>query len=167
MTKVIEILVIGPTGSGKSHVLELIAKALYEEYGRHAQVVSHDLSCERGLGSPGTKPAVSDTIFNLRERGEVSFRKLGERRVSSGSQLDSPDVSPVVQGEAISFALDPLDQAIESTARVMRDEREQMASLSMTLGGGVPATAVHNRMGEHLDLLLEAQLKRVTAHEAR
>lgn len=86
MTKVIEIVVIGDTGSGKSHVLELIDKALRTEYGHHVQIASHDLSLERGLGSPGEKPRVSDTIFNLREQGVPVGNCSAYRSAHSDSQ---------------------------------------------------------------------------------
>lgn len=83
--------------------------------------------------------------------------------------IDKPDeqVSTVtpIHGEAMSFALDPLEQAIESTTRVMRDELDHMAHISRSLEGNVPTTAIYNRMGDHLDALLAAQLKRVTADE--
>jgi hypothetical protein len=47
----------------------------------------------------------------------------------------------------------------------MRDEREHMAQISMTLGGDIPATSLYSRMGSHLDELLAVQLKRVSADE--
>lgn len=68
-----------------------------------------------------------------------------------------------VQGEAISFVLDPLEQAIESTARVLRDEHEHLAQISMTLSGDVPLSPVYKRMSAHLEALLSQQLKRVQA----
>ena len=176
MTKVIEILVIGDTGSGKSHVLELIDKALRDGYGPHVQITSHDLSLERGLGSPGEKPRVSDTIFNLRERGTASgggqssgslkvevdtsaidsalekIEALGKdywlRKISSGTASVE-----AVQGFTTGYAIDPLESAIELIVRMM-DER--MASdRSPSLNVGVML------MG-HLEELLAEQLRRVT-----
>ncbi|MCF7541829.1 hypothetical protein [Pseudomonas petrae] len=70
-----------------------------------------------------------------------------------------------IQGEALSFMLDPLEQAIESTARVMRDERDHMAEISMTMAGNVPTTFLYSRLGKHLDELLAAQLMRVSRYE--
>lgn len=242
MTQMIEIVVAGPVGSGKSHVLELIEKALCAEYGHHVQIASHDLLCERGLGSPGSKPRVSDTIFSLKEQGEVSFRKLGERRVTAESQSTAtsnelkagvlsgrfiPDrnqidamrlVARLVNAGAIalvddeyvpgqqtfralkigkkvsdsaeeamtrieattaqlrevvapafepgqtmigSFSIDPLESAIESAARLLRDEREHLAHISTTLNGDIPLSPVYKRMSSHLEALLDAQLSRV------
>lgn len=74
-------------------------------------------------------------------------------------------VLAAIQGEAASFALDPLEQAIESTARVMRDEHEHMAQTGMTMAGNFPSTPTYRRMTDHLDRLLAAQLKRVSANE--
>jgi hypothetical protein len=71
-----------------------------------------------------------------------------------------------IQGEAASFALDPLEQAVESTARVMRDELEHMAQMGMTLAGDFHPTPTYRRMADHLNKLLEAQLKRVSVDEA-
>jgi len=155
MTKVIEIVVIGCVGSGKSHVLELIDKALRDGYGPHVQVVSRDLSLERGLGSPGAEPSV-DTIFNLKEQGVASG---GGRSDSVGveqweRQLLSGAVSmEAVQGLTTGYTVDPLESAIELIVRMM-DER--MASdRSPSLNVGVML------MG-HLEELLAEQLRRVT-----
>ncbi|MGE6387364.1 hypothetical protein ACQKEN_17070 [Pseudomonas sp. NPDC078416] len=167
MTQVIEIVVIGAVGSGKSHVLELIDRALHDEYGQHVQVASHELSRERYMGSPGTKPKVAETIFNLREQAPASG-KLDELKVSvDASALTSAiDKLGAVQGEAVSFMLDPLEQAVESTVRVMQGERDQCSEISTTESGNVRTTSLYARLGKHLDELLAAQLKRVTTHEA-
>lgn len=167
MTQVIEIVVIGAVGSGKSHVLELIDRALHDEYGRHVQVTSHELSRERYMGSPGTKPKVAETIFNLREQTPASS-KLGELEVSVDTSALTSALERLggVQGEAVSFMLDPLEQAIESTVRVMQCERDQRSEITTTESGNVSTTSLYARLGKHLDELLGAQLKRVTTHEA-
>lgn len=74
--------------------------------------------------------------------------------------LPAPKID-AIQGEAISFMLDPLEQAIESTARVLRDEHEHLAQLSAPLGGDVSPSPVYKRMSAHLEALLSQQLKRV------
>jgi energy-coupling factor transporter ATP-binding protein EcfA2 len=167
MTQVIEIVVIGAVGSGKSHVLELIDRALHNEYGQHVQVTSHELSRERYMGSPGTKPKVAETIFNLREQTPASS-KLGEVEVSVDTSALTSALETLggVQGEAVSFMLDPLEQAIESTVRVMQGERDQCSEITTTESGNVSTTSLYARLGKHLDELLGAQLKRVTTHEA-
>ena len=63
-----------------------------------------------------------------------------------------------IQGEAISSCLDPLEQAIESTVRALRDEHQQMAET-----GAKQDSALCDRLGTHLDALLAKQLERVTA----
>ncbi|WP_296257781.1 MULTISPECIES: hypothetical protein [unclassified Pseudomonas] len=165
MTQVIEIVVIGATGSGKSHVLELIDRALHSEYGQHVQVTSHELSLERFMGSPGSKPNVADTIFNLREKGSRDSSKNGDMKVSiDTSELTSAiDKIEAIQGEPMSFMFDPLEQAIESTARVMRDERDSALQTSRLLGSG--PTLIYQRLSLHLDSLLAEQLKRLTNNE--
>lgn len=65
-----------------------------------------------------------------------------------------------IQGEAVRFMLDPLEQAIESTVRMMRDEHQQMTEV-----GAKEDTALCDRLGSHLDALLAIQIKRVTADE--
>lgn len=181
MSKVIEIVVIGGTGSGKSHVLELIDKALRTEYGHHAQIASHDLSLERGLGNPGEKPRVSETIFNLRERCTAS---VGDK--SSGSLKVEVDTSAIdsalekiealgkdywrsriasgsveeLQGFTTGYAIDPLESAIDQVVRLLRDEHQQMAD-----AGAKQDSALCDRLGTHLDALLAIQLERVTDHE--
>lgn len=165
MTQVIEIVVIGPVGSGKSHVLEILAHALRGEYGMHAQITSHELSLEKNLVHEPTKPRIAETIFNLREHGDVSFREISACRTRP--KVDTLAAAPAIQGEAMRFMLDPLEHAIESTAQVMRDEFEHMSHISRTLSGSVPTTSLYKRMGDHLDALLAAQLKQVAKHEAR
>lgn len=59
--------------------------------------------------------------------------------------------------------LDPLEQAIQCAAQVMRDEQSAMAEISQALNGDIPSSLVYKRMGSHLDELLAAQLRRVTA----
>ena len=181
MTKVIEIVVIGGTGSGKSHVLELIDKALRTEYGHHVQIASHDLSLERGLGNPGEKPRVSETIFNLREQGtasgggqsmaglkievdtsgvDLALEKLDalgkaywRSRIASGSVEE-------LQGFTTGYAVDPPESAIESTTRIMREEGEHAADIARTLSDR-PTTSLYRAMGEHLDKLLALQIRRL------
>ncbi|KWV72161.1 hypothetical protein [Pseudomonas fluorescens] len=69
-----------------------------------------------------------------------------------------------IQGEAMSFMLDPLEQAIESTVRIMRDEREGSVMMH-TMVGDVPLSDLYRRMSTHLDALLAIQIKRMTADE--
>ena len=70
-----------------------------------------------------------------------------------------------IQGEAISSNLDPLEQAIESTARIMRDEMGHMDELRLTLIDQIPASTLYTRFGAHMEQLLAEQLKRVQTHE--
>lgn len=162
MTKVIEIVVIGGVGSGKSHVLELIDKALRDGYGPHVQVVSRDLSLERGLGSPGAEPSV-DTIFSLKEQGVASG---GGRSDSVGveqweRQLLSGAVSvEAVQGLATGYTADSLESAIDTTTRLLRDERELLGELHAK--GCESGRGLIDRLGAHLDDLLALQLKQLS-----
>lgn len=73
-TEVIEINVEGDVGSGKTHVLAVIEKALKAEYGHSVQVVSRVLTIERNLlgdDSNMTKPNLDNVVFVLRESGVV------------------------------------------------------------------------------------------------
>ena len=74
-----------------------------------------------------------------------------------------------IQGQTVGFALDPLEQAIELTVRVLRDEREHLAHISMTMSGDASPSPIYKRMSNHLESLLAVQLKRVglkvTGHE--
>ncbi|VVO23088.1 hypothetical protein [Pseudomonas fluorescens] len=65
-------------------------------------------------------------------------------------------------GEVVGFSLDPLEQAIESTVRMLREEATSL--LPDVTGDTLAAMAVYGRMVNHLDALLAEQLKRVTAH---
>ena len=161
-SKVIEIVVIGGTGSGKSHVLELIDKALREGYGPHVQVVSRDLSLERGLGSPGAEPS-EDTIFSLKEQGVLvgktakgeikeGLRRSSESRRAYWGHALPGQVEPLkaVDGMALCVSLDPLESAIMSTVGLLADTSEGR---------------VAERLTKHLAELLDIQLNRVATHE--
>lgn len=167
MTQVIEIVVIGPVGSGKSHVLELIDRALHSEYGQHVQVTSHELSQERFMGSPGSKPNLSNTIFNLREQAPVSSSKSFDMKVSiDASELTAAvDKIEAVQGEAVSFSLDPLESAIASTISLMNDHAVFLAESNLSDGQRAGMRFLSEKLNSHLNHLLAAQLKRVAEHE--
>lgn len=79
---------------------------------------------------------------------------------AAGLALPAPKID-AIQDEAISFMLDPLEQAIESTARVLRDEHEHLSQNRMTASGDVSLSPVYKRMSAHLEALWSAQLKRV------
>ncbi|MEE4223210.1 hypothetical protein V2I93_19020 [Pseudomonas viridiflava] len=51
----------------------------------------------------------------------------------------------------------PLEQAIESTVRMLRDENQQMSDM-----GAKQVTLLSDRLGSHLDALLAIQIKRVS-----
>ena len=170
MTQVIEILVIGGVGSGKSHVLGLIDRALREGYGPHVQIASRELSLERSLGSPGAEPSV-DTIFSLKERQPeagpiVSQLKIGIDSTAFDALLDKREALdraaklfgcesgyagqvPTAQGLVADFAIDPLESAIESTVR-LRADYPGLASV----------------LTPHLAKLLTAQMSRLGVAES-
>ncbi|AMA46253.1 hypothetical protein [Pseudomonas alabamensis] len=125
MSKTIEIVVSGPVGAGKSHVLALIERALRAEYGRDVCIVSPDLDAERQLGNPGAKPDIKHVVFHLSEDGPSRLPALA-------------------QGEAFA-GLDPLEQAIDQSVRLV----------------GESAGALAERLSRHLDSLLDIQLGRL------
>lgn len=64
--RMIEIQVHGFTRHGKSHVCEVIRRALIAEYGAHTQVASRSLSEERAQGDIDNKPK-SNVVFTVEE----------------------------------------------------------------------------------------------------
>lgn len=159
MSKVIEIVVIGPTGSGKSHVLETIAIALHEAYGMHTQIASRELSQERALGGSSTKPS-ADTIFSLKER---------QPSTESITSTLTPDVdTSAIEGKLASFQsfkLDPLESAISSTVSLLNDHAVFLAESSLNDVQRAGMRFLGEKLNSHLNHLLSAQLKRVTADE--
>jgi energy-coupling factor transporter ATP-binding protein EcfA2 len=162
MTQVIEIVVIGATGAGKSHVLEVIDRALHSEYGQHVQVASHELSIERFMGSPSSKPSVSDTIFSLREQSSAPTRKVDDLKVS----IDTSEVTSAlnkieaIQGEAIAFTLDSLESAIRSTTDLLNDHAVFLAESNLSNVQRDGMRFVGEKLNSHLNRLLAAQLDR-------
>lgn len=165
MTQVIDIVVTGPTGSGKSHVLSVLASALRGEYGMHAQITSHELSMEKNLGHELLKPRVADTIFNLREQGSASSGKYGALNASidTSDLTSAPDKIQAVQGEAISFALDPTESAIRETVELLRDHSVFLAETTMSQAHRDGIRFLGEKLNSHLNHLMAAQLKRLAA----
>jgi len=127
----IAIVVSGPVGSGKSHVLALIERALRAEYGRDVCIVSPDLDAERQLGNPGAEPDIKHVAFHLSEDGPSRLPALAQ-----------------VEGFA---GLDPLEQAIDQSVRLVSES----------------AGALAERLSRHLDRLLDMQLGRLEPKEMR
>ncbi|ARA79618.1 hypothetical protein ACDH60_10265 [Pseudomonas ficuserectae] len=75
-----------------------------------------------------------------------------------GAELKLDQVTGFTSG----FMLDPLEQAIESTVRMLRDEHQQMKDM-----GAVQDTPLSDRLGSHLDALLAIQIQRVSGDEDR
>jgi len=167
MTQVIEIVVIGPVGSGKSHVLDLLAKALRREYGVHAQITSHELSRERNLGNEPTKPCVADTIFNLREQGDAATRALDKMTVSIDTSEVNSALSKIeaIQGEAMAFTFDRLESAIASTISLMNDHAVFLGESNLSDVQRAGMRFLGEKLNSHLNHLLAAQLKRVSLDE--
>lgn len=73
-----------------------------------------------------------------------------------------PDQS--VEAELVSECrlAEPLVDALDATARMLRDEVDHMISLGMKLGSEYRTTPLHRRLQQHFDELLTAQLKSLT-----
>ena len=100
MPKVIEVIVLGGVGSGKSHVLELIDKALRTEFGEYVTIESPELDAERAMGSPGARPDVAHTVFELKEGRPEAIQ---------------PEPRP------FQFVSDPVSDAISNAASCAQD----------------------------------------------
>lgn len=120
----------------------------------------------------GASPRLTDAVGQAADLMHAIDAHLHAAPVAPAS----PKVE-AIQGQAISFMLDPLEQAIESTVRLMREESEialpsimrlgesRVNQVSMSTECSQPSTSVGSRLGKHLDELLAAQLKRVSADE--
>ncbi|QQN24781.1 hypothetical protein JGS08_20750 [Pseudomonas cannabina pv. alisalensis] len=84
-------------------------------------------------------------MFSLKELQPLSEPVEAEPKVEA------------LQGVVSGFMLDPLEQAIESTVRMLRDEHQQMKDM-----GAVQDTPLSDRLGSHLDALLAIQIQRVS-----
>lgn len=144
MSKVLEIVVIGGVGSGKSHVLRVIDNALRQAYGPHAQVVSRELLLERGLGSPGAEPAV-DTIFNLMERQPDALEA-------------NSTVIEAVSAQMSSFPFNPLDSAIRETVGLLHDHAVFLAESGLNDVQKAEVRFLGEKLNSHLNHLLGIQL---------
>ncbi|WP_370683161.1 hypothetical protein AB9V60_20750 [Pseudomonas syringae pv. atrofaciens] len=67
-----------------------------------------------------------------------------------------------LQGFATGFMLDPLEQAIESTVRMLRDEHQHMKDTRAK-----QFSPLSDRLGAHLDALLTLQIQLVSGDQAR
>lgn len=151
MSKVIEIVVIGGVGSGKSHVLELIDKALRDSYGPHVQIVSRDLSQERALGSPGSAPS-ADTIFELRERHPAANSEAEALKI----EVDTSGICSALGAMQGCAQMDPLESFIASTAMLIADERDRLNA------AGLQSGSLASALMEQMNRLLAIQVERVS-----
>ncbi len=150
MSKVIEIVVIGGTGSGKSHLLELIDKALRDSYGPHVQIVSRELSQERGLGSPGSAPS-ADTIFELKECRPAEHSATETLKI----EVDKSGISSALESIQGCVQLDHLESAIASTAALIADERDRLNE------AGLQSGSLASALMEQMNRLLAIQVEQV------
>ncbi|MDX9626747.1 hypothetical protein [Pseudomonas fragariae (ex Marin et al. 2024)] len=75
-----------------------------------------------------------------------------------GAELKLDQVAGFTSG----FMLDPLEQAIESTVRMLRDEHQHMRDT-----GAKQFSPLSDRLAPHLDALLAIQIQRVSGDTAR
>lgn len=103
--------------------------------------------------------AIAAALDGLFPECSKTFEGLGRDKAYWQSRT-SPVAASVeaLQGFTTGYAIDPLEQAIESTVRALRDEHQQMAD-----AGAKQDTALCNRLGTHLDALLAIQLERVSS----
>lgn len=101
--------------------------------------------------------AIEHATAKLKESLEALelSRQYWDGRLGSG--VASVDA---LQGCVTGYAIDPLEAAIESTTRIMREEGEHAADIARTLSDR-PTTSLYRAMGEHLDKLLALQLKQL------
>lgn len=150
MSKVLEIVVIGAVGSGKSHVLEVIDNALRKAYGPHAQVVSRELSLERDLGSPGAKPDL-DTIFHLSER-QPEVREA------------SSPVTEAISAQLGCVSVYPLESAIREAVGLLNEHAVFLAESGFNEVQKAGVRFLGEKLNSHLNHLLSLQLKAVQPH---
>ena len=143
--KAINVVVIGATGSGKSHVLQVLNDALKSAYGPHAQVCSHALSAEQAMGSPGSAPVVSETVFVLSEqnmpRESMAMNIEGLKNYILGEQP-----AEVQALEAL-----PDGYALESAIRNAAEAAKGQEGLALTV------------LERHLKSLCDLQLEQLKA----
>ena len=105
----------------------------------------------------------TSAIENATAKLKESLEALELSRQYWGGRLGSGVASvEALQGCVTGFAIDPLESAIESTTRIMRDEYAQLVDLSKPNGGEVGESSVFARMAQHLDKLLALQLKQLS-----
>jgi ABC-type lipoprotein export system ATPase subunit len=163
MSNVIEIVVSGEIGSGKTHVLALIDKALRVAYGQHVQIASYDLSTESSMGFVDYKPKVASTIFSLKERALPANQVTANLKV----EVDTAEVDAAIarveaiQGCASSFALDPLESAISEAVNLLNGQAVFLAECNLNQVQRAGLTFLNEKLNSHLNHLLAAQLRRV------
>lgn len=129
MTKSMRVVVIGPVGTGKSHVMHTIEKALLEEYGETIQIGSSELEQERRqIGhniSEWQRPTVES--INIHEMVEVDTKHLDVRMRKYQLRGEVESFYPI--GLGILQALDAhLDNALVNPAG-------STPSIILSLGG--------------------------------
>jgi len=138
-------------------ILQLIASALS---------VDHEVMFIRREVSVGHNICTQIIDWSVLARpdptsGYKASRDQVRSALHSADRQPEPEKVTEIQGEAMSFMLDTLEQAIESTARIMRDEREDSVMMQ-TMVSDVPLSDLYRRMSAHLDVLLAIQIERLS-----
>lgn len=136
-----------------------------------AQAIADKVGAELLLLEPGQRADLFDVCVTPGKAtaGEIkeglrtcsaSREAYWDHAVGSAPLCAQAEALTAIQGEATSYCLDPLEQAIESTVRMLRDEHQQMSE-----AGAQRDTALCDRLASHLGALLAEQLKRVSTDE--
>jgi hypothetical protein len=99
----------------------------------------------------------------LIELGDDAFVS-GEQRFRMRS-TNSSEPAHAIEGEAMSFALDPLESAIASTVGLMNDHAVFLSESNLGAVDRAGMKFLGEKLNSHLNHLLAAQLKQVTEHE--
>lgn len=134
--RMIQIAVVGGVGSGKSHVLATIQKALQSEYGHDLMVVSRDLYLERNLNVSDDKmekPNKATTVMVLTECGKSDYEHDLKQMISSkiGDPIDFDFVPP------ISVGID-LASGSDYSAELKSSVTAELPELNVATGGEPP-----------------------------
>lgn len=154
----VEVLVVG-AGRHQQKIKAAIYKALDGVFSEAAKWSFPDSSTHIDLNGPARDLSLqvlsvsidNDQLDSPQQESYEYWRKHLSTGVASVEAL---------QGCVTGYVIDPLESAIESTTRIMREEGEHAADIARTLSDR-PTTSLYRAMGEHLDKLLALQIRRL------
>ncbi|CAB5583179.1 Uncharacterised protein [Pseudomonas putida] len=143
----------------------------HDKFTARAEVIAAKVGAELLVLGPGQAAFMLDGLTAPGEEAasEITggLRHCSESREAYWGHALRSHVEPLkaIEGMALGVSLDPLESAIRETVSLLNDQAVFLAESNLTEVQRAGLKFLGEKLNSHLNHLLGAQLKRVTAHE--